>query len=653
MCGSKLVLSQVDLVDTLRSGWYLLEVFIGFSIIIFVHELGHFVLAKLFGVKVETFAIGFGPRLFGIRGRETDYCVRLFPLGGYVKMLGQEDFTLDQERLEATRTDPRSFLAKSPGQKMMIVAGGVVMNIIFAMLVFIVVFMHGLEFPAPLVGRILPGSPAEKAGVQPGDRFVRINGKRVLQFSEVMLAVALSEPGDPIEFEFERNGKIIKKLITPIYNPDVQLPQIGIASAGSLTVLDPGWQFEGEGRLLEGDRIVKVNGIKPRIFFDVERELAEAKGGVVELLVERKEGEDKRLVSVYKRARLMPTRSLFAPSDLKDSIRKVGLERLAVAGLYPRVMVLYPIVDPGGDGKILLQPGDVIVKAGNVANPSGRELQRIFDRFRGATLKIEILRMGAFKEGEDTARIAMDLYIPDSLGEYQLFIDSFSIEQFYPLVAEAEDPMIPAGAILKEISGRNIENWFDVYEVMKANKGRSVDISFLYGSKEYHLRYKVSPDNWDQIMDYGTDIIPKPATVIIRGEYPHQAIMLGIRQTYFTIKTAYVTLQRLAFTRSIGIKQISGPIDIIRRGKQIAEFGGPYRLLYYLALISATLAVMNFLPLPVVDGGVMILLIAEKIKGSPLPARVVAIWQTIGIIAIVALFLFVTYNDILKIISGE
>jgi regulator of sigma E protease len=151
---------------------------------------------------------------------------------------------------------------------------------------------------------------------------------------------------------------------------------------------------------------------------------------------------------------------------------------------------------------------------------------------------------------------------------------------------------------------------------------------------------------------YAIDFATTPLKTLIKGNDPLQAISLGLRQTWNMIKMVYVTIQRVAFTRTIGVKQLSGPIYIIHQGKMVAE-AGFNQLLYYLALISANLAVINFLPIPVVDGGLMIILFLEKVRGKMLSPRATAIWQGVGLSLIVALFLFVTYNDVLKLIRGQ
>ena len=140
--------------------WPILLFVIGLGLVVFVHELGHFLVAKAVGIKVERFAFGFGRRLCGIQRGETDYCINLIPLGGYVKMLGQEDV----KQVEETN-DPRSFNSKSVGARFAVIAAGVVMNILLAAVLFILVAMVGKRYLAPVVGSVAPGFPASEVVV--------------------------------------------------------------------------------------------------------------------------------------------------------------------------------------------------------------------------------------------------------------------------------------------------------------------------------------------------------------------------------------------------------------------------------------------------------------------------------------------------------
>ena len=140
-----LTLAAFDITGWLLSAWALFQIILGFSVIIFVHELGHFGLAKWANVRVEKFCIGFGRELFGFTRGETRYGFNILPLGGYVKMLGQEDFEVDESGEMRVKDDPRSFPNKPIGHRMLIVSGGVVMNVIFAALKFTAEFTIGKE----------------------------------------------------------------------------------------------------------------------------------------------------------------------------------------------------------------------------------------------------------------------------------------------------------------------------------------------------------------------------------------------------------------------------------------------------------------------------------------------------------------------------
>jgi len=293
------------LAATLVSMWYFFLVIVGFCVIIFVHELGHFIMAKIVGVRVEVFAIGFGPRLCGFKRGDTDYCLRAVPFGGYVKMLGQEDAAIDQERVLQTKDDPRSFLAKPVGHRMLIVSGGVVMNIVFAILAFVVVFMHGLKRESPIIGPVIPDSAAEKAGIQPGDIIRTINGSSVMHWGEVKVAIMLNAPKQPIDMELERGGKIVRSHVRPIWNERDQALMIGIVMGQRPKIMNPGLgSFTGK-ELKEDDNILKAGAIKPKFFYQVEDALYKARGKPVELLVERMEDNQIRRLTVQKRAHLI------------------------------------------------------------------------------------------------------------------------------------------------------------------------------------------------------------------------------------------------------------------------------------------------------------------------------------------------------------
>ncbi len=234
------------------------------GVLIFVHEFGHFLVAKLFNVKVEKFSLGFGPKLVGKKIGETEYLVSAFPLGGYVKMFGEGGFVeggeshhpaseegeehvadeadkvgaVPRELTEAEKN--RSFAHKPPLARIAIVMAGPVFNLIFAWLAFIVLSMLGVPSITTKIGEVLKDKPAAKAGVQKNDIITTINGKAIVHWEEVAEAIAATK-GQPIVLTVKRNAADMQFTITPeprinknLFGEKVSGFAIGVASAGEV-----------------------------------------------------------------------------------------------------------------------------------------------------------------------------------------------------------------------------------------------------------------------------------------------------------------------------------------------------------------------------------------------------------------------------------
>ncbi len=229
------------------------------GILIFIHELGHFLVAKYSGVGVERFSLGFGPRLFGIKVGETDYCISLIPFGGYVKMVGEAP---DEEVSEEERA--KSFTHKPLRVRTSIVASGPLMNIVLALVLFPVLFMMGIKVPAyvdraPVVGYVAEEEPAHRAGIRAGDRIVAVDGKPISTWEELMKSIALN-PEKKVTLLVKRNGKEFTTEITPSASKE------GIGVGGLYPPMPPviggvtpGFPADKAG-LKEGDIIVAVDG---------------------------------------------------------------------------------------------------------------------------------------------------------------------------------------------------------------------------------------------------------------------------------------------------------------------------------------------------------------------------------------------------------
>nr|WP_295827726.1 RIP metalloprotease RseP [uncultured Azospirillum sp.] len=189
------------------------------TVLVFVHELGHYLIARRNGVRIETFSIGFGPELFGFTDRAgTRWKFSALPLGGYVKMFGDADpASTPGAHLTAMSAEERavSFHHKRVGQRAAIVAAGPIANFVFSIVVLSLLFMTaGQSFTPPDVGGIQPGSAAERAGIKPGDLILSVDGTEVQRFEEIRQIVSI-RPGESLAIELKRDGRVMTLTATP------------------------------------------------------------------------------------------------------------------------------------------------------------------------------------------------------------------------------------------------------------------------------------------------------------------------------------------------------------------------------------------------------------------------------------------------------
>ncbi|WP_332833540.1 RIP metalloprotease RseP [Clostridium perfringens] len=197
---------------------YIIFALLAFSALILVHELGHFIVAKLNGIYVEEFAIGMGPKLFGVKVGETEYNLRILPFGGFVKMLGEEDES----------DDSRSLNAKTPIQRILVMGAGAFMNYVLALIIFIGLAMSS-GFAENKVASVVPNSPAQKIGIEQGDEFLKIDGNKIHTTDDFRMGLALAK-GNPVELEIKRGNDVLTKTVQPILN-ESGVYQVGIGYA--------------------------------------------------------------------------------------------------------------------------------------------------------------------------------------------------------------------------------------------------------------------------------------------------------------------------------------------------------------------------------------------------------------------------------------
>jgi regulator of sigma E protease len=217
------------------------------TVVVFVHELGHFLVARAVGVRIEVFSIGFGRELFGFNDRHgTRWKVCLLPLGGYVKMFGEADELLEADGTTRSLTHTersQSFFHKSLARRAAVVVAGPVANYIFAIVVLAIMFMtYGQPFTAPVVGEVTADSAAERAGLEAGDRIISIDGQPMERFEDIAAIIQFGL-GQPVDLVLERDGTRQTLLVQPdvIETDDnfgnvARIGRLGIKPAGDTEV---------------------------------------------------------------------------------------------------------------------------------------------------------------------------------------------------------------------------------------------------------------------------------------------------------------------------------------------------------------------------------------------------------------------------------
>lgn len=330
--------------------WWLL-VLIG--VMIMVHELGHYWAARYFDVHVEAFSFGFGPRLFGFRKGETDFRFSLILFGGYVKMVGEQPG-------EGT-DDPRSFLAKPRWQRLIIAFAGPFMNVILAVVLLTGLFMF--KYPKEpenivpgMIGHVTEGSPAARAGIQPGDRIVAIDGEKNPTWDDILLK-EFSGAERPLEVVLDRNGQRRTITLTPKLDERTGVGFAGwseeqeIQIAGILEGLDA--QRAG---LKPGDTIISIAGKPIRSAAGVNDVIKKSKGAPVEIIYSRDgvrgqvtvtpkmttiDGEARYMIGVQLRPKFVFTQLSFGKAlqaSVQHNLRSATLIYQFVAGVIERRM---------------------------------------------------------------------------------------------------------------------------------------------------------------------------------------------------------------------------------------------------------------------------------------------------------------------------
>ena len=613
--------------------WPILLLIFSLGMLIFVHELGHFVVAKLVGIKVEVFALGFGPRLAGIRRGETDYRVSAVPLGGYIQMLGQDDLH-PEKRVD----DERAFCNKSVGRRFLVIASGAVMNIVCALALFIILFRFvGVKFQRPDVGAVRTESPAEKAGILPGDRIIEVGGKGVRDFDELTLHIAVSGVGKKIPLKIKRPGKAepLELSVLPAYlpsNPAVR--GIGIVPLPwTLTVAERG-DYTGPEGLKKGDEIVGLKFEDQVHYYEDHWHFSEA--------VNARRDKPTAIIALRQGKGLPPI-----------TLRPHLAARSHILGLKPPVRIL-AVRKKSPAGQAGIKPGDVITSFDNHPWPSVERVHETAQTNENRQMLIHVLRAGKI----------LDLRIIPRAKNHQegsLGVDLEADYQNLHLAGLTEDSVlakqkidIPVGARLIRLDGESLTNWSDLIGKLQVRAGTEAKLTYSFADKTSSKSFRV-PEADDRVWREGWRFYVKLKTefneIKVRSETLPGAIYIGLHKTWFWMQKIYLTFLGL-IQGGVKPQALSGPLGIAHLSVAVVQTRGVTYFFYFMAILGVNLAIINFLPIPFLDGGHALFLLLEKIKGSPVSVRVQTIATAIGMGALALLMLFITYQDILRLLRS-
>ncbi len=680
-----------------------LLVVLGFGAVVFVHEFGHFIVCKLSGIKVEAFSIGFPPTLVGVRrieggyrvrilprffpkenddsgdGRlsftigskakagpvrsktalpegtsngagETEYCIGLIPFGGFNKMLGQEDVG----PVKAS-DDPRSFANKPVGVRMIVITAGVVFNAISAVVVFMIVFLVGIRLAAPVVGGVLADSPASRAGLKAGDEIIEVAGKRDgLDFSNIGLAAALSGVNEAVALRIRReDGSEEEFSLVAEQMAGMPMKVFGILRPRSLTIAKV---RDAEGLLKRtglrpGDRIKSVNSRDVQTHWELEEIVQNAFVPAVTLSVERTNPVSKVVERIESQIRLSLSRTrkeVESETDLGD-----------IYSIVPRLQITDVFGERNeSDTEFSLQSGDIILAIGDVANPTYKEMREVTTEYKGKELPVKVLRDANGVEEKLTVTV-----VPKwSKASKRVVIGvGLVFDLTHAVVADtitAEDGSvglaIPRGAAITAVDGAPVSNFYDVAREIGRYPGERITIDWRIDEEiagAVALDVGIADDSITVKSTFAEFVPFEDLERLYQADGPVDAVIMGGRKTIMFIVQTYVTLKRL-IGRSVSPKNLMGPVGILSFTYRVAKERPLIYMVYLLGLISACIAVFNFLPLPPLDGGFVVLLLIEKIKGSALSERAQGIIAYAGWVLIGGFFLYVTFNDIVRSVRG-
>jgi regulator of sigma E protease len=687
--------------------WPILMFLIGLGVVVFVHELGHFLAAKWMKIRVTVFSLGMGPRVCGFKVGDTDYRLSALPIGGYISMTGQEDFAPAKEG----DVDPYSFANKSVGARFIVIAAGVTMNVLFALLAYIVIGMIGINFyVSPTVGGVVDGMPAatavvtwddgtESIGLEAGDRIVSVNGRDIQRFNQVQMKALLANRDSTFEFVIERptddgvmtgTAEVGVAFAPSPTGTGTSMLAFGIVRPMSLTFAQLDGTRVNSAGIEAGDTLVAINGEPIAHAWELERFEEDFDGRDVELTLKIENGQTRTVTltptlymtcGILADGRRVPADEVDIDRSDPDAFQFVwhhadgtdeslGTEpfeniQMDVLGLQPRMRVIGVTEGSRADDAGVM-PGDIVLRYAGALSPTLQAFldtsAQLVDDGSEATLIVsrdgETIEMTVRPKNRDG--LAVVGTIP---GIDQDHLVIAAIRDGSPVAAA--DPAPPSSgdtvlAVAAEPTDGNVTldvtTWPELINALALYKAAGAQsVGLLVATPDGDVTVTVplatfNASDYDYAL-FGPSYGFEPLSAgLVRYRNPLRAIAWGTQQTLDQLAMGYLQFKSL-FQGNVSVKELRGPVGMGAMATQVARQGA-MQFVSFMAFISVILAVVNFLPIPVVDGGHAVFLIIEKIRGRPLPVKVMNLIQMTGMVLLLGLMLLLTWRDIWQLISN-